>query len=141
VSRDDEPGRRARCTLEQGSEPQCVGVGQRLLHHQSGPTRSVRRKFADQSVVVEHEWCRERIAHATIGPSVDANEGGVVAERDDSGWRQPLNVRAALGECRCGVANTSDRGAVMVVIAEDVPDRALGGIGDIDKVSGEARRQ
>lgn len=139
VGRDDDLGGDGRRAIEERGEAERVGIGERLLHRQLRPTGFLRGELGDELVVVEHQWGGEGVAHATIGPAVDSDEGSTVAKGDDTGRWQPLNVGPTLGERRGAVANATDRCAVMIVIPEDIPEGATRRCGEVDQIGSEAR--
>lgn len=98
-------------------------------------------KLRNASVIVQDQGCGERVPHAAIGPAVDAHQRGAISEGDNSSGWQPLNVGATRGEGRGGVPDGSNARAVVIVIAENVPDGTRGSVCDGNQVIGKARRQ
>lgn len=126
-------------TFEQGFQPRGIRISERLLYGETGGAGRLGSEFTDETIVVEPQWRVERITVAAIGPAVDANQGGVLIEAHDAGWRQPLDFGSAGGQLDDRVANLLDSTAVVVVIAEDKMHGPDGGVGEKLEVRHETR--
>ena len=105
--------------LQQSCQACRIRIGERLFYGKLGGPARLSGEFADETVVIQPQARVERIAVATIGPAVDADECRLFIEGHNAGWRQPLDVGPAGGKLDYGVANLPDATAVVVVIAED----------------------
>lgn len=124
--------------LQQGGEAPGVGIGEGALDRELREPVGLRRDLGDQSIIIEDERGGERVAGTSVGPAVHSDERRLGVECDDPAGRQPLDRWMGLTERDHRIPDGPDATVIVVVIAEDVPERRAGRGSQVEEVGDQS---